>query len=240
VNSSEQQPVVAVPSEGELFKRTLGAEWRKLHPDIRQRFDKNPLPGERLYYTGTLTELHCSLIGKLLAYLTQPLIGGALIPASDTNFPVDIEVYSKLGNLAIFKQRIYRLNRRKPIKFTSHMLGGEKGEVFEYVGSGLGMVLRLHVQEGNLHFTSDGYFWEIMGYRIPIPGFFTPGKTYLVHRNEGPERFSIRIEIRHCLFGTTFTQAGEFREIKKSIASPRDVGAGDLYINGTTCSQPGK
>jgi hypothetical protein len=204
------------PSEGELFKKTLGPEWHRLHADIRKRFDRNPVAGERLYYTGTLTEMRCSFIGKMLAYLTQPLIGGALIPASCDNFPVDIEVYSKPGNPAIFKQRIYRLHRRKPIEFTSHMLGGESGEVFEYVGGGLGMALRLYPKDGDLHFESDGYFWQVLGFRIPIPGVLTPGKTYLVHRNEGPERFSIRIEIRHVLFGLTFMQAGEFREITGS------------------------
>jgi hypothetical protein len=220
---SQQQVGLTGPSEGELFKKTLGAEWQRLHPDIQKRFDKNPLPGERLYYTGTLTELGCSFIGKILAYMTQPLIGGALIPANDADFPVDIEVYSKPGNPAIFKQRIYRLTRRKPIKFTSYMLGGEKGEVFEYVGAGLGMTLRLQVRDGNLHFTSDGYFWEVMGVRIPVPGLFTPGKTYLVHRNESPDRFSIRIEIRHCLLGITFTQAGEFRELKQPITRAGDA-----------------
>ncbi len=35
-----------VPSEGELFKKILGDEWKKLHPDIQRRFDKNPLPGK--------------------------------------------------------------------------------------------------------------------------------------------------------------------------------------------------
>lgn len=212
---------VTGPSEGELFKKTLGAKWQQLHPDIRRRFDKNPPPGQRLYYTGTLTELRCSFAGKLLAYLTRPLIGGALLPYTDADFPVDIEVYSEPGNPAIFKQRLYRLNDRKPARFTSYMLGGPRGEVYEYVGGGLGMKLRLRVEtDGNLHFTSDGYFWHLFGRRIPVPGLFTPGKTFLVHRNDAPDRFNIRIEIRHCLFGTTFVQAGAFREIKAPVAAP--------------------
>jgi hypothetical protein len=37
-----------IPSEGELFKKILGPEWRRLHPDIQARFDKNPLPGKPL------------------------------------------------------------------------------------------------------------------------------------------------------------------------------------------------
>lgn len=57
------------------------------------------------------------------------------------------------------------------------MKEGKQGEVLEYVGFGLGMKLLLRVEGGNLYFTSDGYFWEIMGYRISVPNLLTPGKT---------------------------------------------------------------
>lgn len=200
------------PSEGELFKKILGPEWRKLHPDIQARFDKNPLPGKPLYYTGHLSELTCSRLGRVLGYLTGPLIEGALMPYNDANFPVDIQVYSKPDCASIFKQRTYRLNGRKPVMFTSYMAESARGEVLEYVGAGLGMKLVLDVRDGNLHFESDGYFWEVFGVRIPLPGLLTPGKTFLCHRNNHANQFDIRIEIRHALFGTTFTQAGVFRE----------------------------
>jgi len=200
------------PSEGELFKKVMGAEWQTLHPDIRRRFEKNPAPGQPLYYRGELSELSCSRLGRLLGWITRPFINGALIPHNDTDFPVDIEVYSRPGCAFIFKQRTYRLHGRKPIRFTSYMAESEQGEVLEYVGMGLGMKLVLDVREGNLYFTSDGYFLDLFGWRLPLPGLLTPGKTYLCHRNDHPQQFNIRIEIRHALFGTTFTQVGVFRE----------------------------
>lgn len=202
-----------IPSEGELFKKILGSAWGGLHPDIQARFDKNPLPGKPLHYRGRLSELTCSRLGRLLGYLTMPLIKGALMPYNDADFPVDIQVYSKPDCASIFKQRIYRLNVRKPVMFTSFMAESSKGEVLEYVGMGLGMKLVLDVREGNLHFESDGYFWEVFGVRIPLPGLITPGKTFLCHRNNHANQFDIRIEIRHALFGTMFTQVGVFREV---------------------------
>ena len=207
------------PSEGELFKKVMGAAWLGLHADIRRRFDKNPAPGRPLRYGGALSELRCSRFGKLMGYLTQPLIDGALIPYNDRDFPVDIEVYCKPGDPAIYKQRIYRLNHRPPIRFTSFMRESARGEVLEYVGFGLGMKLLLSVDRGNLHFQSDGYFWQLFGVRIPVPGVFTPGKTFLWHNNETPDRFNIRIEIRHALLGTTFTQVGVFQEVAETSAT---------------------
>jgi hypothetical protein len=202
------------PSEGELFRKILGDEWKKLHPDIKARFAKNPEISQPLYYTGKLSELSCSFVGKLLGYLTMPMIKGALIPFNDADFPVDIQVYSKPNCPFIFKQRTYRLHSRKPIQFTSYMSESKKGEVLEYVGMGLGMKLVLHVKNGNLYFTSDGYFLDVLGFRIPLPGILTPGKTFLCHQNDSPSQFNIRIEIVHCLFGTTFTQVGVFHEIQ--------------------------
>lgn len=213
----------AGPSEGELFRRILGPEWLKLHPDIQRRFARNPAPGRPLYYRGVLSELRSSRLGKLLAYLSMPLIGGALMPYDDADFPVDIEVYSKPGCASIFKQRIYRLNGRRPVRFTSFMREGARGEVLEYVGMGLGMKLKLAVREGNLHFSSDGYFWDILGWRLPLPGVLTPGKTFLCHCNDSPGQFNIRIEIRHCLFGTTFTQAGVFEELADALHEGRTL-----------------
>ena len=95
------------------------------------------------------------------------------------------------------------------------MRESEQGEVLEYVGMGLGMKLLLHTQDGNLHFTSDGYFWDVFGIRIPLPALLTPGKTFLCHCNDNPDQFNIHIEIKHPWFGTTFTQVGVFYEINQ-------------------------
>jgi hypothetical protein len=201
-----------IPSEGELFRKILGPAWRQLHPDIQRRFEKNPAPGKPLRYQGRLDELRASRFGKVLGYLTRPLIQGALMPYDAADVPVDIEVYSKPGCPHIFKQRIYHVPRRRPVRFTSYMAESEQGEVLEYVGLGLGMKLVLAIRDGNLHFTSDGYFWDVLGWRIPLPAILTPGKTYLCHRNNAPNQFDIRIEIHHPLFGLAFVQAGVFRE----------------------------
>jgi hypothetical protein len=203
--------IEALKSEGELFKKILGPKWQTLHPDIRKRFEKNPKPGHPLKYQGNLEELSCSFAGKILARLAKPFINGALMPYCDSNFPVDIEVYSKENCPYIFKQRIYKLHHKKPIQFTSFMKESNKGDVLEYVGAGLGMKLLVFVKDGNLHFKSDGYFWDIGFCKIPIPGLFTPGKTYLTHVNEGANKFRIRIDIDHIIFGKMFIQAGVFQ-----------------------------
>ncbi len=136
-------PALSLPSEGELFKKVLGPEWLALHPDIRRRFDQNPSPGQPLCYRGELSALWCSRFGHVLGLLSRPFIHGALIPHRAQRVPVDIDVYGKPHDPAIYKQRIYRVPGHSPIQFTSFMREGPRGEVLEYVGLGLGMALVL-------------------------------------------------------------------------------------------------
>ena len=208
----------ALASEGDLFKKILGTRWRSLHPDIQRRFDKNPAPDRPLTYQGVLEELTCSFWGKLIGHITRPFIKGALIPYTDYGVPVDIRVYSKVACPNIYKERTYRLSNRKPIVFTSHMKESKKGEVLEYVGMGLGMKLIVFEKDTNLHFKSDGYFWDIGLFRIPLPDILSPGNTYLTHVNEGSNQFRIRIDITHPLFGKMYTQGGVFREVRELSA----------------------
>ena len=203
-----------IRSEGEMIKWALGDQWKDLCPDIQRRFEKNPDIGKPLIYRGTLRELTASFWGKILAKIAKPLIGGALIPHTDYNFPVDIQVYCKEDGNHVYKHRIYKLNNRKPIEFVSHMEQHEDGKrLREYVGAGLGMFLVASAKDGDLHFRSDGYFWEIGKLRIPLPDILSPGKTKLSHNNTGGDKFSIRIDIDHIIFGKMFTQEGVFEEL---------------------------
>ena len=216
--STDEGKAAFTRGEGELFREVMGADWLRLHPDIRRRFEKNPAPGRPLRYRGTLSELMASRAGRWLGHLTRPLIQGALIPYTQHGVPVDITVYGLPGDSAIYKQRIYRLHGRAPIRFTSHMREGEGGQVLEYVGFGLGMTLGLFVDDDSLHFQSGHYFWQLGRWRLPLPHWLTPGKTFLWHYNETPERFNIRIEIRHPWLGTTFRQVGVFEELSPQEA----------------------
>ncbi len=137
------------------------------------------------------------------------------MPFCAKNVPVDIQVYSKKGYPYIFKERLYKIPNRQAVRFTSYMKESEKGDVLEYVGAGLGMKLLVFEKETNLHFKSAGYFWDIGFCRIALPDILTPGRTYLTHENESEERFRIRIDINHVLFGKMFVQAGSFHEVKE-------------------------
>lgn len=200
-------------SEGELFKKIMGSEWHKLNPQIQQRFSVKTSSTKPLQFTGELTELSCSFFGKILAFICQAFIPGALIPYNSNQCPVDIEVYTKDNSSFLYKKRLYKIPNKKPIQFISYMTESDKGEVLEYVGCGIGMKLIVFEKNTDLHFKSDGYFIDIGFWRLPIPKLLSPGDIYLMHINEGENKFRISIEITHRWFGKMFTQKGQFMTI---------------------------
>jgi len=61
-----------------------------------------------------------------------------------------------------------------------------------------------------LHFLSIAYFWRVGPCRIPIPTLLTPGRTHVLHLDEGQGRFRFVMGIRHPVLGLTFYQEGLF------------------------------
>lgn len=199
-------------SEGELIKQALGQDWDKLHADIRQRFTHT---ANELFYQGTMTRLWCSGFGKCLAYLSYPLIKGALLPHRVSHIPIKIKVFRQQGRSKIFKSRWYYIKPQQPICFTSAMLLDDQQHLIEYVGGGLGMYLQTSVQNEQLMFHSTGYFWQIAGYQFSLPAWLTPGETILTHQNVDARHFLVNIQITHCWFGLSFVQEGLFEESNK-------------------------
>ena len=98
-----------------------------------------------------MDELSCSIWGKILGFLTMPIIKGALIPYCVKNVAVDIQVYTLKNVPYVFKRRLYKVPGRKPIEFISYMKMQSKNEALEYVGAGLGMRLEAYVKDENLY-----------------------------------------------------------------------------------------
>lgn len=87
-----------------------------------------------------------------------------------------------------------------------------RDRLLEVVGGGVGMVLEVFEQHRVLHFLSVGFFWRLGPLRVPIPELLTPGRTHVLHRDEGQDRFRFSMRIEHPILGLTFYQDGLFRE----------------------------
>lgn len=188
------------------FERLLGrAAWLSLSADTRSRFRIGAPP--RTYEGGM--GVRASWAGLAIAQVCR-LIGQPLAPWRGEAVPVSVAVHTDKDGSLVW-DRLYRFPKKRPCFVTSRKVADHRGMV-EMVRGGLGMALNVTVEDGALHFRSRGYFLEIGGRRLPLPGLLTPGRAHVVHRDLGDGRFLFSLEFRHPWLGQTLWQEGVFAD----------------------------
>jgi hypothetical protein len=214
VQAPDYRPVPAGPAAvGDLRFRTLVGEaaWAELPEAVRRRFSKCLAPEETLIYRGRVVDTWLSRAGRVLSFLARaigaplPLTNGATGPAL-----VVVTEDPRLGGQSWL--RIYSRPGRFPqaINSTKRFRGATGLE--EYVGCGIGMALRVTVEERVLIFRSAGYFLELGRWRLPIPRALHPGRMQIEHRDEGAGTFAFALQLTHPLLGMLVRQVAIFHD----------------------------
>lgn len=191
----------------EVFARVLDQTLEscgggRLHPMIARRFS-----AATLAFSGTMTQVYCSLPGLALAWLLHPL---RLLPpccARDLDFVFRIQ---STGN-CFLKERRYRFANASEFVFRSQFFGAPHPR--EEFPHGVSMMLRLETQtDGALLFASDGYRIRFAGRIWRLPAWLS-ARFELLHQNIDPDHFQVLLRISHPLLGTLFFQRGEFAPV---------------------------
>jgi hypothetical protein len=194
------------------FRALVGRRaWFELPPAVRRRFDlaAHGDPQDIAFYPGRMT-LRASWLGVVISQVCR-LIGTPLAPFTGDDIPVTVEVHAD-GRGGMVWDRTYHYRRRAPVLVTSRKVADADGSLMEVVRNGMGMRLVASVEDRALHFRSRGYFFEIAGCRIDIPGLLTPGAVHVIHAETGPGTFRFTLTFHHRLFGETLHQSGLFRD----------------------------
>ena len=205
----------AAEAGGEIREVLGEAAWRRLSPAIRRRFSEAALARGAIHYIGVMAQVRCSRLGWLLAQAGR-LIGTPLAPGNGTDVPVAVSVYRNPRRGGVTWERIYHFPGRGPMTVSSTKCRDAAGRFLEVAAGGIGMWLSVYERAGRLCFRSGDYFVELAGRRIPLPRWFGPGETLVVHGDEPAGRFRFTMTIRHRLFGETFFQDGVFEAIEES------------------------
>ena len=111
-----------------------------------------------------------------------------------------------------FWTRIYGRRRGFPqVISSSKRFAGPTG-LEEQVGGGIGIALRVEVEDGALHFLSDHYFLMLRGRRLRLPRFLSPGALRVSHIDCNNGLFAFVLALRHPWFGELVHQTAMFRE----------------------------
>ena len=178
---------------------------------IRRRFSQHLGHGQRVVYAGSVAHTRLSALGWLFAQLAR-VLGCPLPLESGGRLPVVVVVTGCERVGGQLWTRIYdRADRFPQVIQSVKCFGGSTG-LTELVGGGVGMRLRLSVENRALAFRSAGYFWRFRGFEMSLLDWFTPGEIEVVHREERHGEFSFSLTITHRWAGRIIDQIAFFRE----------------------------
>jgi hypothetical protein len=195
------------------FRALLSAaEWGALSPEVRARFSNRIANGKTSIYGGEIVEAEFSLGGWCFAQAAR-LIGAPLPLRAETGVPAVVSVTEDVAARGQVWTRLYASRRGFPqVINTSKRFSGPTG-LEEYLGYGIGMALKVHVEDGAIVFSSAGYFFEACGRKWRLPSLICPGAVTVTHAEIGPNRFSFTLLVEHPFFGVLIRQKANFREI---------------------------
>jgi hypothetical protein len=202
------------PTLGDLRFRALVPEaaWAQLPPAVRHRFSKRLAAGETAVYVGEILQTRMSLLGRWLAQAAW-IIGGPFPTECGAKLPSVVTVSEDGATSGQNWTRLYvRRSGFPQIIHSCKRFAGPTG-LEEYVGLGVGTALTVHVEERSLVFRSHHYFVEVLGVRLRLPMWMTPGDLSVTHTELGDGTFSFTLDLSHPAFGWLIHQYAIFREI---------------------------
>jgi hypothetical protein len=193
-------PPTTVPD----FEQLLGSTaWARLPAAVRARFAADAHL-EPTVYRGTAC-VRASVVGRLLAHVCRCL-GTPVAPYVGDDVSMTVRVYRDAHG--IVWEREYAFSHRTCIVRSTKE--AREGVLVEKLGAGLHMQLRVQEQNGELHFVSDGYFFQIGRWRLDLPDGFLPGGTRVAHIDLGAGRFRFTMRTQHRWLGELYYQDGIF------------------------------
>jgi hypothetical protein len=201
------------------FRGLLAAsDWAKLPPGVRRRFSKRLRDRATTIYTGHVTMCVMSRTGWLLAQALR-VIGAPLPLTRQSGLPTVVSVTEEGVSGGQNWTRIYaRKNGFPQVIHSTKRFSGPTG-LEEYIGYGIRMALTLGVENGALVFSSTGYFVDIGRFGFALPGWLSPGRTVVTHREAAREQFLFTLDLTHPWLGTLIHQEALYTEVQACPAA---------------------
>lgn len=195
-------PARHVPGHRGLRDVLGAAAWQRLPPAVRARFAES---APDTAYAGAFEVVNASALGKFFAWLGA-LVGTPVVPRTGVNVAARVDV--RRTRDGIEWRREYHWGDRVDVVTSTKIV--RDGGLIERLPARLNMPLEVREENGVLVFESLGYYFDVFGLRLPLPAFFSPGRTRVEHVDLGNGWFRFTLIVMHPWFGEMFFQSGRF------------------------------
>jgi hypothetical protein len=200
-----------------VFERALGADFERLHPQMRRRFGVGVGAGYGCIGRGVMTEVRRG------PWWTRPFLvlgtlRNILFPEAGRDVPFRIDNFpylDSLGRETVTFVRTMTLGPGRRRRFDATMIYSDARErVVDYLGTHQHLAVDLDLavtDDGGLRLTSGAQrFYEgPLAFRFPM---LLSGRAHLTERfDDERDRFVIDLEVRNDVLGFLFGYRGTFR-----------------------------
>jgi hypothetical protein len=185
-------------------------DWNALPAAVRRRFSKRMAHGATVVYRGDVDRVEASPAGRVLAQAAR-LIGGPLPLMFEPGASVVTVTEDAVGQGQVWSRIYVQTNGFPQVIHSAKRFAGPTG-LEEHIGAGVGMALKVAVEDRALVFRSAFYFITLVGLRLRLPRWMQPGALTIVHRDLGEGRFAFTLALEHPVLGRLLGQDAIFRD----------------------------
>jgi Domain of unknown function (DUF4166) len=197
------------------YRRQMGTEYEKLHPEIQKRFDFSTSNNIAFIGTGTMEKIWNG--NKVAVFLLKILSkSNILFPRIGENIEYEIHNYPYIDQE---NREVHSMNRvfyfeDEEQRFDGTALYSEKkNHIVEYLGLDHRMVFEMGLsaeKNGAIKFTSGRQFGFILGLQLPVPSLFRGDIELLEWFDDEKGKFYLDLKVKSKLFGPLFGFTGWF------------------------------
>ena len=199
-----------------IFRRALGADFDRLHPQLQRRFGVGTEAGYGCIGRGVMEEVRRGPWWTV-PFLLLGTFRNIMFPESGRGIPFQIDNHAYIdsfGRETVTFVRTMHLGGGRRRRFDATMIfSPEQGRIIDYLGTHQHLAVDLDLavtDDGALRLTSGAQrFYEgPIGFRFPM---IFSGRASLLERFDDERGvFVIQMEVRNRLFGRLFSYRGEF------------------------------
>lgn len=198
-----------------IFRRALGADFDRLHPQIQRRFSVGLDSGEACVGRGTMDRIWHGP-GFVRPFLALGGTRNILVPRAGRGVPFVIENFPYLdsyGRETVTFVRTFTFPGGRPRRFDATMVhSAERGCIVDYLGTHqhLASDLHLSVDDGALVIRSGEHRFREGPVDVRVPGLVGGDATVRESYDDDAGRFRIQVRVENRRFGPLFGYEGTF------------------------------